>query len=440
MPTIAVHIEHIGKRYQIGLSSNLLLQHRSLHAALLWRLRYLRQRLTAVVRRQSRPEFPVGANIIWALNDVSLDIHAGDVVALIGKNGSGKSTLLKILSRITEPTTGHAELYGRVGSMLEVGTGFHPELTGRENIYMNGAILGMTRAEIQQKFDAIVEFSEIERFLDTPVKRFSSGMYVRLAFAVAAHLEPDLLLVDEVLAVGDGAFQTKCLNKMRDVARQGCTVVFVSHDMAAVRALCTRGIVFSSGTVTYDGPIDQAIAQYLPADDVGDQHGVIPAEHVRLTGTHEASLHRLQMHDAHGHARHFLYTGERLRLSAAFAVQAPIRDAVVELGISTLDGLRLGTTTSAECQRLLTMAPGIWELHLDMAMPLSPGRYAVDIGVCHHGGALIERIDQALCFDLLPAPGDAPEAPLWCLSLPARGYLHLTTEWVPPVDTQPPAR
>ena len=184
---------------------------------------------------------------IWALRDVSLDIMPGEVVGIIGRNGAGKCTLLKILSRITEPTTGRVDLYGRVGSLLEVGTGFHPELTGRENIYLNGAILGMKRAEIERKFDEIVAFAEIEKFLDTPVKHYSSGMYVRLAFAVAAHLEPEILLVDEVLAVGDAAFQKKCLGKMGDVARGGRTVLFVSHNMASVESLCTTALLLDGG-------------------------------------------------------------------------------------------------------------------------------------------------------------------------------------------------
>lgn len=205
----------------------------------------------------------------WALKDVSFEIKQGEVVGIIGRNGAGKSTLLKILSRITEPTTGRITLYGRVASLLEVGTGFHPELTGRENIYLNGAILGMTRLEIKAKFDEIVAFAEIERFLDTPVKRYSSGMYVRLAFAVAAHLEPEILVVDEVLAVGDAQFQKKCLGKMQDVAKGGRTVLFVSHNMAAVQALCSRVIVMKQGTPVFDGPTLLGTQKYLASSSGG---------------------------------------------------------------------------------------------------------------------------------------------------------------------------
>jgi lipopolysaccharide transport system ATP-binding protein len=205
------------------------------------------------------------ADYIWALRDASFEVRRGEVVGIIGRNGAGKSTLLKILSRITEPSEGYGEIHGRVGSLLEVGTGFHNELTGRENIYLNGAILGMKRAEITRKFDDIVAFSEVERFIDTPVKHYSSGMYLRLAFAVAAHLEPEILIVDEVLAVGDSAFQKKCLNKMQEVGREGRTVLFVSHSMSAITRLCERAILLDGGRVVRDGPAPDVVSAYLKA-------------------------------------------------------------------------------------------------------------------------------------------------------------------------------
>jgi lipopolysaccharide transport system ATP-binding protein len=199
---------------------------------------------------------------VWALKDIGFEIRKGEVVGVVGRNGAGKSTLLKVLSRITEPTRGYADIYGRVGTLLEVGTGFHPELTGRENIYLNGAILGMKRFDIDRQFDDIVAFAEVEKFVDTPVKHYSSGMYLRLAFAVAAHLEPEILLVDEVLAVGDIAFQNKCLGKMGDVARQGRTILFVSHNMGAVRSLCEKGVVLHGGKVAFSGDIGESIETY----------------------------------------------------------------------------------------------------------------------------------------------------------------------------------
>ena len=222
----------------------------------------------------SREEF-------WALKDVNFEINKGDKVGIIGRNGAGKSTLLKVLSRITEPTTGRIRINGRIASLLEVGTGFHPELTGRENIYLNGAILGMSRAEIKSKFDEIVAFAEIEKFLDTPVKRYSSGMYVRLAFSVAAHLEPEILVVDEVLAVGDIAFQKKCLGKMQDVSEDGRTILFVSHNMGAIAKLCNKGIYLESGAIGYKGDIQHVITRYqdrsrASAEEIDSQIAAVP--------------------------------------------------------------------------------------------------------------------------------------------------------------------
>lgn len=249
--TSIISAENLSKQYRIGTG----------------RLPYatLRENLTGILssslkrlRRKDRAD-----EKIWALHDVSFKIGAGETVGIIGRNGAGKSTLLKILSRITEPTTGRVEVYGRVGSLLEVGTGFHPELTGRDNIYLNGAVLGMKRSEIERKFDEIVAFAEIEKFLDTPAKRYSSGMYMRLAFAVAAHLEPEILLIDEVLAVGDARFQRKCLDMMQDVGRAGRTVIFVSHNMPAVTRLCQRTILLDAGKVLQDGPSPQVVSAYL---------------------------------------------------------------------------------------------------------------------------------------------------------------------------------
>jgi lipopolysaccharide transport system ATP-binding protein len=223
----------------------------------------LRESVSNTVRAPLKRFRSNGGGTFWALRDIDFEVQAGEVVGIIGRNGAGKSTLLKILSRITEPTTGRVELYGRVGSLLEVGTGFHPELTGRENIFLNGAILGMKRTEIEQKFDEIVAFAEVEKFIDTPVKRYSSGMFLRLAFAVAAHLEPEILVVDEVLAVGDAGFQRKCLDQMKEVSRHGRTVLFVSHNMPAISRLCPRTVLLNEGKLLEDGPSNQVISTYL---------------------------------------------------------------------------------------------------------------------------------------------------------------------------------
>jgi len=269
-----IRVENIGKRYRVG----------ALEGGAL-----LRDRLAETLRHPLRALRPKRKETFWALQDISFEVQEGEVLGLIGRNGAGKSTLLKILSRITKPTVGHAEIHGRVGSLLEVGTGFHPELSGRENVFLNGAILGMRRREIVRKFDEIVAFAEVEKFIDTPVKHYSSGMYIRLAFAVAAHLETEILFVDEVLSVGDVAFQKKCLGKMGEVAHAGRTVIFVSHNVAAVTRLCRRTMVLSRGQTIYDGDTRTAISGYY-----------IPAESARVGAAYVASAGTAGPHVARG--------------------------------------------------------------------------------------------------------------------------------------------
>jgi lipopolysaccharide transport system ATP-binding protein len=282
MSNFALQVENLSKLYHIGMQE----QHDT-----------LRDSIVSVFKRakQRKAETADGKDTIWALKDISIDVKQGEAIGIIGRNGAGKSTLLKILSQITEPTSGRAVINGRVGSLLEVGTGFHPELTGRENIFLNAAILGMKRVEINRKFDEIVAFSEIEKFLDTPVKRYSSGMYVRLAFAVAAHLEPEILLIDEVLAVGDASFQKKCLGKMRDVTTGGRTVLFVSHNMIAVQSLCRRVVWLDNGKIVDHGETRQVVANYLNSsytartDQVWNDPETAPGnQYIRL---HRVSVH-----------------------------------------------------------------------------------------------------------------------------------------------------
>jgi homopolymeric O-antigen transport system ATP-binding protein len=252
MTAPAIRVESLGKKYRLGERQP---------------YRSLRETITTAVRGRLRGERRDAQETIWALREVSFEVGRGEVIGIIGRNGAGKSTLLKILARITDPTEGRVEIQGRVGSLLEVGTGFHMELTGRENIFLNGAILGMKRAEIQRKFDEIVAFAETEQFLDTPVKHYSTGMYLRLAFAVAAHLEPEILLVDEVLAVGDASFQKKCLGKMESVAAHGRTVIFVSHSMPSIARLCHQAILLSAGRIATRGPVHEVVARYLNSDE-----------------------------------------------------------------------------------------------------------------------------------------------------------------------------
>ena len=258
MPDTVIRVENLGKKYTIGQQ-----QQGERYTALRDVIANGAKGIAGRFRSGKGKRQDSTSEDFWALKDVSFEIKQGDRVGIIGRNGAGKSTLLKILSRITEPTEGRIKIRGRVASLLEVGTGFHPELTGRENVYLNGAILGMEKAEIRRKFDEIVAFAEVEKFLDTPVKRYSSGMYVRLAFAVAAHLEPEILIVDEVLAVGDAQFQKKCLGKMKDAGKEGSTVLFVSHNMAAIQKLCSTGIYLKQGQVVTSGQVDKAINTYL---------------------------------------------------------------------------------------------------------------------------------------------------------------------------------
>lgn len=328
-------------------------------------LRLLRKRLDST---------PV--NNFWALKNVDFEINKGDVVAIIGPNGAGKSTLLKILSRITKPSTGCVKVRGRVGCLLEVGTGFHPELTGRENIYLNGAILGMRRHEIARKFDRIVEFAEIGQFLDTPVKRYSSGMYVRLAFAVAAHLEPEILIVDEVLAVGDVAFQRKCLGQMQEVGRSGCTVLFVSHNMPAVESLCSRALLLDRG---------QVAAQ-------GDVHDMVQEYHRRILATHDqreidlakldtpSRIHKVfrsaTLLDERGQQTNFIPIGGRMHLRLTLDAPVNIESPEFLIGVEDNSGTRMLTLESPHSRPILQRlsGKGVLDCVVDN-FPLAPGDY-----------------------------------------------------------------
>ena len=339
----------------------------------------------------------------WALRDVNFDIEPGEVVGIIGHNGAGKSTLLKVLSRITKPSVGEVRLRGRVGSLLEVGTGFHPELTGRENIFLNGAILGMRRGEIQRKFDAIVEFAEIGEFLDTPVKRYSSGMYVRLAFAVAAHLEPEILIVDEVLAVGDMAFQRKCLGRMHDVGRSGTTILFVSHNMPAIESLCTRAILLDRGQVAMAGGVRELVREY----------------HRRVLQTQETSgasladlespsrlikiFQGVQMLDAQDQSTAFVPMGGEFRLRLQLQAPSPIDFPVVTIAIDDHLGQRMISLQTPLTRPVIERLQGDLSLECRVEQfPLAPGDYWVKLGISA-GPDEIDIVDRVLRFTVAEA-------------------------------------
>ncbi len=321
--------------------------------------------------KQSRPK----REDFWALRNVSFEIKQGEVVGIIGRNGAGKSTLLKVLSRITEPSEGRIRLRGRVASLLEVGTGFHPELTGRENVYLNGTILGMTKKEVDRKFDAIVDFSGVERFVDTPVKRFSSGMQVRLAFAVAAHLEPEVLVIDEVLAVGDAAFQKKCLGKMQDVATEGRTILFVSHDLSAVEKLCSRGILLEGGEVQFDGTTSQTIAQYqrilfeAASADLSTRRDRRGAGSVKFTS--------MQFLDERGRQQNIFFSGKPLRVRMHYrSVDGrPLLNARISLTFNSWGKTYFLASTELHHTEPLLLAPEGYVDCIVEELPLSLGTY-----------------------------------------------------------------
>jgi lipopolysaccharide transport system ATP-binding protein len=277
---------------------------------------------------------PSTSEEFFALKDLSFELKIGERLGIIGRNGAGKSTLLKVLSRITEPTSGSIKIRGRVASLLEVGTGFHPELTGRENIFLNGAILGMSRTEIKSKFDEIVSFSEVERFLDTPVKRYSSGMYVRLAFAVAAHLEPEILIVDEVLAVGDAKFQQKCLGKMEDVSKEGRTVLFVSHNMSTLKSLCSSILYLKDGQLVKQGPVEETIKDYLAENQKVISNGNIPRSFKRKYNCGHVFIDNLQLINSEGLVTNELYFGEPFTIRLGFTIDQPVDPITVQINVA----------------------------------------------------------------------------------------------------------
>ncbi len=398
MSNLAIKVEGIGKQYRIGLQEE---RHDTLVGSITAALKYPMKNL-ARLRSLSAFRRDDEADIVWALRDVSFEVQEGEVVGIIGHNGAGKSTLLKILSRITEPSRGYIDLYGRVASLLEVGTGFHPELTGRENVFLNGTILGMTKAEIDRKYDEIVDFSGIEKFIDTPVKRYSSGMKVRLAFAVAAHLDPEILLIDEVLAVGDAAFQRKCLGKMESVARGGRTVLFVSHDMAAVQQLCRRCILLKDGTVVADGDTDEIIRQYLTHASAGSGlQGSWTIEDEDITAM------SCRLLDAAGLPRGSFMSSEPINIEVEVTARRWTSHhelkIVVEnsLGLTIFDTNNLSSLPPAEETR-----SGVVRFQISLPQNLfNSGSYYISPEVSLHGERWIHRASRALQFEVEYSPG-----------------------------------
>lgn len=370
MTGLAIQVDSLGKKYRIGSSRT---PSTSLREAMSDTPKWLLSRFAGRAREASED--------FWALRDVSFEVGQGEVLGVIGRNGAGKSTLLKLLSQITEPTEGRFRLKGRVASLLEVGTGFHPELTGRENVFLNGAILGMSRAEILRKFDEIVAFAEVERFIDTPVKRYSSGMHLRLGFSVAAHLEPEILIIDEVLAVGDASFQQRCLTKMDRAAKDGRTVLLVSHNMAAITQLCNRAVYLEQGHVRRSGSIEECVRQYLDSVTVSNSH-VDLSEYKNPFGHGELDVLDISLVDPV--ADGFVVAWDQpIEVKVRLRARHPTRDLSVGIGCLTVDGIPLFTVRSADDRPDgLSLAPGeVAEVRVAIDHNLRAGTYLLACGV-----------------------------------------------------------
>jgi len=423
----AIRVDGIAKQYQIGSAPTS--TYRTLRESIGGAFHNGARRLSRLRGRSKTAKVPNEtehrSNDFWALRDVSFDVQPGEVIGIIGRNGAGKSTLLKILSRIAEPTRGRVEIRGRMGSLLEVGTGFHPELTGRENIYLNGAILGMSRREIARKFDEIVDFAEVERFLDTPVKRYSSGMYVRLAFAVASHLEPEILIVDEVLAVGDAQFQRKCLGQMRQAREGGRTVLFVSHNISAVRSLCTRVVMFDHGVLTFDGQTEEGIQRYLHGQVTSETAREIPENQSRESNQLARMLRVAVTTLEEKPVAHLRY-GEPFRVEFECDVYQDIQSGHFEVSVCTWDGLNVLYSTTMEGDHSQSLPQGRYRVSAAFEGDLLPKRYAIALGVHRNDGETLDYVPHACDVEVIRVGwGTRPNFP-WSS---ARGHVRTDAAW-----------
>jgi lipopolysaccharide transport system ATP-binding protein len=402
MAALAISARGLGKRYRIGQVENAM------------------QRVRRRLKKSASTEF------MWALNDVTFDVNAGEAVAIIGRNGAGKSTLLKVLSRVTEPTAGYVDVAGRVGALLEVGTGFSGELTGRENVFLNGAVLGMSRAEVASKFDQIVAFSGVERHIDTPVKWYSSGMYVRLAFAVAAHLEPEILIVDEVLAVGDAEFQKRCLGRMADVAQEGRTVLFVSHNMQLVRRLCRRGILLESGEVKADDDIETVVRTYLTSIETGDDGRRSWVD--EPLGDEDFRIVEARITDENDEPQPTYFTSRPIYLTLEFDLETVNPSLNIGVDIATVDGVVVFYSSFRDVADHAAPRLVIGRNALRCEIPtelLNSGRYVVNLRISLHTIRWIVYADAVIHFDVLADHGDS----LWVLGVGRAGVVAPRVNW-----------
>jgi lipopolysaccharide transport system ATP-binding protein len=395
MSDTVIRVENLGKKYIIGH------QQQERYTALRDVITNKVKSLGSLINPKAKNENPAFEEF-WALKDVSFDIKQGDRVGIIGRNGAGKSTLLKILSRITEPTKGSIKIKGRVASLLEVGTGFHPELTGRENIFLNGAILGMGKEEIKRKFDEIVAFAEVEKFLDTPVKRYSSGMYVRLAFAVAAHLEPEILIVDEVLAVGDAQFQKKCLGKMEDVAEEGRTIIFVSHNMGVIQELVEEGMWLNQGRLNFNGNIKDAISKYLASGQIFNDSVVNLSDHPNRLPRMKKTLKKVICKTSDGVNQQDFTQSDDLDLEIEYQGENNLAGA--GFIISTIEGIKVGGFNTYMAFHPPHNLPKTGKVQFNIpCKQLTPGTYCMTVSLGSHQGILEDKVENCLIFNIHPS-------------------------------------
>lgn len=398
MSDIVIKVDNLSKKYTISHQSKE--RYTSLRDVMANKIKSLGSKLFTF----HHSPFTASQEEFYALKDVSFEIKQGERVGIIGRNGAGKSTLLKILSRITEPTSGRIEISGRVASLLEVGTGFHPELTGRENIFLNGAILGMGKAEIKKKFDEIVAFAEIEKFLDTPVKRYSSGMYVRLAFGVAAHLEPEILVVDEVLAVGDAEFQKKCLGKMGEAAKGGKTVLFVSHNMPMVLNLCQRSILLNKGCILMDEKTDQVIEKYISGSESPSAKVVDLGDFSRSAGN-EKAIRSVWTENARGEIVSEVLMGSEMKICFSFTMRSQLTNLSFGFGIENMFGQRIFSMNNilSDNREIAKAKDGKAVFHI-REIPLLSGNYFVSLSIVQNQTTWIDYVERA--FQLTVWPND----------------------------------
>lgn len=402
---VVIEVSQLGKQYRLGEigSGSLTGDFKNLIKRISGRTE------TQVIGENDRTQKAVKGDIVWAVKDINFSVKQGEVVGIIGKNGAGKSTLLKMLSRVTAPSEGSIKVKGRIASLLEVGTGFHPELTGRENIFLNGAILGMTKKEIRAKFDEIVDFSGVARYIDTPVKRYSSGMYVRLAFAVAAHLEPEILIVDEVLAVGDVEFQRKCLGKMKDVSGEGRTVIFVSHNMGAVKSLCQTGIVMKNGRLDFAGNINDCVTRYLTINATDNDGDVAPEK--RGTGTGEAMFKRIQLLNDDNNTTSSVMYRSPLKVRFHIESQMDIEKASLDIKICDKDGSVLFHALNTYKDQPFRLEKGMNVFEAEIQNQLLPGNFYLTAGVHNSSTTLtIDYQENILGFEIIKAAKNAADS------------------------------